>query len=301
MINRAIYSLWLEPHHNLNVGFNSEEALIECMALSLHYSKKWFNEVALITTTSGKNLVTKYNLPFDKITTDLDQGMAGIDLKHWAMGKIYACKIQREPFIHIDFDVILFSKLPDALLQKDAVFQSTEGESRGVYGEMLDHDSIYYTNKPGWYNTKKILAYNCGILGFNKLDFLEEWWNSALSYIDYLKIFPYKRDSVLPMVICEQQFVGCLVNRYNYKVGQLRDHKKIEILTNKKSEYWIDGLCRFDPSDTSAFFINRNRRLFEKAASDEIGYVHLLANVKRHPVIEQMVKERLKLEGISIK
>ncbi len=109
MIKRAVYSLWPDPIGDINVGFNSEQALIECLALSLHYSKKWFDTVVLVTTSAGKKLIEGYNLPFDEISTELDLGLAEIDRAHWAMGKIYACKIQKEPFIHIDFVVILFS------------------------------------------------------------------------------------------------------------------------------------------------------------------------------------------------
>jgi hypothetical protein len=97
MVERAIYSLWTKPMKGEHVGFNSEQALMESFALSLHYSKKWFKEVHLITDLKGKKLVEKWGLEFDHINTDLENIMDGIYQNHWSLGKIYACKIQ---FIH---------------------------------------------------------------------------------------------------------------------------------------------------------------------------------------------------------
>jgi hypothetical protein len=65
MIKRAVYSLWTKPMNGKTVGFNTEKNLIECFALSLHYTKKWFDEVHLVTDFEGKDLVEKFGTCYD--------------------------------------------------------------------------------------------------------------------------------------------------------------------------------------------------------------------------------------------
>jgi hypothetical protein len=271
MIERAIYSLWTKPMDDELTGFNSEQSLMECFALSVNYSKKWFKEVHLITDYKGKELVDDYNLTFDEINTDLEHVLKNVDKKNWAIGKIYSMKIQKKPFIHIDNDVILFKKLPDDMLKKEIIFQNSEKENYPYYDDLLYYDKIHYKNKPYWYNTDNVEAYNCGIIGMNKLDLLDYWWESCLNYTEYIKeVGGYPDINKTPCLIFEQHYIGCLVNHYNYDVGMLSDYSE--------NKYWVDD-----------------------DIAEKLGYTHLISDCKRNIVVEERIREKLREEGIVVK
>jgi hypothetical protein len=267
MIERAVYSLWTSPMDGEHVGFNTEEALINCFKLSLHYTKKWFKEVHLVTDVKGKALVEKHALEFDNINTDLEYVMRGVYRNHWSLGKIYACKIQDKPFMHIDIDVIWFKEPPKKLFFKDAIFQNSEKKSWPHYREMMAVDKKNYTNKPKWYDVDNIQAYNLGIIGFNKLSFLKEWWNESLKYIKHFDSEKEHLKSVhnVSCLIFEQHFVGCLCKHYNYSVSTLTD-----LDSNKSKDEW--------PSEQLA---------------KSLGYTHLVSGSKRDKKIENLVKRKL--------
>lgn len=275
MIKRAVYSLWTKPMNGKTVGFNTEKNLIECFALSLHYTKKWFDEVHLVTDFEGKDLVEKYGLSFDNIDTSLEHAMMGIYENHWSLGKIYACKLQKEPFIHIDIDVILFKPLPDKFLKSDAAFQNLETESQEYwYKWLLDHAEKNYTSKPKWFDTEKVKAYNCGVIAFNKLDVIQEWWTESLNYIKFLDESKFNYDHHLSCLIYEQFCIYCICKFYNYEV---------DLLT----------------------FYGENHEKYMGTISEELakklGYTHLIAASKRDSLIEKKIKNRLLEEGITIK
>ena len=275
MIKRAIYSLWTKPMDDKIVGFNSEKTLIECFALSLNFTKKWFEEVHLVTDLKGKELVEDYGLTFSSIDTSLENVMNGVYENHWSLGKIYACKIQKEPFIHIDIDVILFKPLPESFLKSEAAFQNIETESQKYwYKWLLDHADTNYKEKPKWFDAKQIRAYNCGIIAFNKLDVIQEWWDESLNYIKFLDDSNYDYDHHLSCLIYEQFCVYCICQYYNYNVDLLTFYGKEE----------------------ERFFGTLDEELAKK-----LGYTHLIAASKRQPLIEKKVRERLLKEGISIK
>jgi hypothetical protein len=266
MIERAVYSLWTSPMDGEHVGFNTEEALINCFKLSLHYAKKWFKEVHLVTDIKGKALVEKHGLEFDNINTDLEHVMKGVYKNHWSLGKIYACKIQDKPFMHIDIDVIWFKKPPQNILTSDASFQCIEDQSQEYWYKLLiDHADKHYKDKPSWFNCKEIKAYNCGFIGFNKLGIVSEWWDEAIKYIKYLDASGFDYNHHLSCLIYEQFVIYHLCKHKKYQVDVLSNHH-----SNSKGKGWL-------PED----------------AAKEIGYTHLIAASKRDKKIEGLVKRKL--------
>ena len=274
MIERAVYSLWTTPMGGQYVGFNTEQALINCFRLSLHHSKKWFKEVHLVTDLKGKELVEKHNLEFDHINTDLETVMAGIYENHWSLGKIYACKIQDVPFIHIDIDVILFKNLPDTFLKSEAAFQNIEDEDSEIwYKLLLEHADKHYKDKPVWFDTKNFKAYNCGVIAFNNLSLLEKWWDAALDYISYLDNSKFDYNHHLSCLIYEQFAIYHLCKYYGINADLLTEYG--------------------EPDDKDSGWIS------EKLAN-KLGYTHLIAQCKREPEIEKKIKNRLIKEKIEL-
>ena len=266
MIERVVYSLWTTPMDGEHVGFNTEEALFNCFKLSLHYAKKWFKEVHLVTDVKGKVLVEKHGLEFDNINTDLEHVMKGVYRNHWSLGKIYACKIQDKPFMHIDIDVIWFKKPPQSILTSDASFQCVEDQTQEYWYKLLiDHADKHYKDKPEWFNCKEIKAYNCGFIAFNKLGIIKEWWDEAIKYIKYLDNSGFDYNHHLSCLIYEQ-----------FAIYHLLKHRK----------YRVDVLSNHHPS-------SRGKGWILEDAAKALGYTHLIAASKREPDIEKKVKRKL--------
>ncbi len=228
MIDKAIYSLWTKPMDDFLVGFNNEETFIKCLSISLEMSKNYFTHVELVTDFKGKELlIDKYGLKFTSVNTDLEHELKNINNRHWSIGKIYACKIQKEPFIHIDNDVIWSKKPHIDLLTSDACFQSVEimkdivdGNNKSPYDYLINNFRLD-SNYIDWNITE---AYNCGIVGFNKLDILETWWEEALKYIEYID--SYKLDNEIIPLIFEQFYIVNLCKHFNYNVKLISDFSK---------------------------------------------------------------------------
>lgn len=280
MIQRAVYSLWTKPMNDTYVGFNSEKALMECFALSLHFSKKWFKEVHLVTDKKGKKLIDKYGLKFTNVSTELEEALADVDKKNWALGKIYACKIQDKPFIHIDNDVILFKRLPDTFLSRDAAFQNTEAHtSHQFYGDMISFDKKNYNDPPIWYtfpSNEEGQSFNCGVIAFNKIELVQEWWNEAIKYVEYLKNIGGYRDVKydLSSVMFEQHFVACMCKYHGLNIGMLTDYH--------------------EPSKSNYDYI-------DDELAEKLGYTHLIAQSKRKKEVEDKVSNAVKAIGIKLK
>lgn len=271
MIDKAIYSFWSKPMDDTYVGFNSEKSFIECISISVMKCREHFSKVELITDIKGKELlIDKYKIPFTSVSTELEEVMVGVNQKHWSLGKIYACKIQKEPFIHIDNDAIWFKKPPIELLTADACFQNEEVLSSSTalsnsYNFLIKHleDHDY----PDYIKVKRN-PYNCGIMGFNKLDKLESWWQDSLKYVEYVDSYfqeDYDKDlpHLVPCLIFEQYYIGCICKYFNYDV---------KFIANNNSGWGVDD-----------------------STSNELGYTHLIAHTKRLEYVEQLLSSNYQI------
>ena len=259
MINKVVYSYWSKPANDKNVGFNSEQAFGNCAKLSVLKSKKWANKVELVTDKNGKKLlINKLKLPFDKVVICLDN-LNHIDKKHWAIGKLYACSLQKEPFMHLDFDAIWFKKPPNKILQADACFQNWEKDTNvhKYYKKLIN----ICKNTPELKMHKfskfdKIDALCCGFMGFNKLDKIKLWYDLALDYIEKAGVKTNK--SLIPSIMFEQYYISNLLNYFKINVETLGDD-------------WV-----------------------EEDLAKKVGYTHLIAESKRNKDIEQKIFNKVK-------
>jgi hypothetical protein len=236
MIDKAIYSLWTKPMDDFLVGFNSEEIFIKCLSISLEMSNKYFTHVELVTDIKGKELlIDKYGLPFTSVSIELEEALKGIDSKHWAIGKIYSCKIQKEPFIHIDNDVIWSKKPHIDLLSADACFQQSEIMKDVGLGHIRPYINLInnFRLDSKYINWDFKESYNCGIIGFNRLDLLDIWWDEALKYIEYID--NYNMEYEITSLIFEQFYITNLCNYFNYSVKLITDFSSINNIEHAAS------------------------------------------------------------------
>lgn len=71
-------------------------------ALSCLKFKEIYNEIELVTDINGKHLLYDIlELPYTNVVTKLDD-LNDYNHNLWALGKLYAYKLQQEPFIHVE-------------------------------------------------------------------------------------------------------------------------------------------------------------------------------------------------------
>ena len=272
MINKVVYSHWSKPMSSENVGFNSKEAFANCAKLSVLTSKEWADVVELVTDQEGyKFLIEDLKLPFDNVRVELDS-LNHIDKKHWAIGKIYACLIQEEPFMHLDFDAMWFKRPPDYLLKAQTAFQNKEYisdryhqfyialvEQVRDHGKLKinEHISIQDPVVPYEQDSAKFQEYavNCGFMCFNDLSIIPLWWECALDYIK--TIGDNLNGWNIPSIVFEQYFLSKLLQANKITIKTLGDT-------------WVD-----------------------ESLAQVAGYTHLIAGSKRNPIAEEKIAKKL--------
>jgi len=268
MINKVVYSQWSKPAKEEFVGFNNKDAFANCAELSVIHSLRWFKEVELITDEKGyKFLIEDLQLPFTNVIVKLDE-INHIGKVHWALGKIEACTMQKEPFMHQDFDAIWFKCPPKKLLESKLAFQNCEWDtdSKGIHGfykPLLDEAKKLYKlpSCEGIINWNIIRAVNCGFMIFNTDKLFKQWKRMVYEYIEqWDKHHKYGVMMDCPSIIFEQVFLYWLAQHNNIKLNYL-------------GYDWVHPELAL-----------------------EYGYTHLISVSKREKNIELKVKNRLKKE-----
>lgn len=158
-----------------------------CCALSVLIAKNSYGNVHLTTDTEGaKILVEQMGLPYDSVSTSLD----GLNVHHglWAYGKILTYLEQNEPFLHIDFDVLLWRKLPDRFNNRKIIVQHLEsnpaphdeGDKRRnwyyyTYDQVWETLNAHIKMPPCMKHVADCGAYNMGVFGGNDLDTIKSY------------------------------------------------------------------------------------------------------------------------------
>lgn len=114
MIMKIVQSFWSKPmlmNDNSDAIFRSNGGWTDRIyfymswALSCLKFKEIYNEIELVTDINGKHLLYDIlELPYTNVVTKLDD-LNDYNHNLWALGKLYAYKLQQEPFIHVDSDV----------------------------------------------------------------------------------------------------------------------------------------------------------------------------------------------------
>lgn len=148
----------------------------------LNLLKKNYNEIYFITDLEGDKQFG--HLPWTKKFLDLEN----IPKEYgevWSLGKLKAFSMLAEagdPFLHVDYDFFIKDKLPDVITKQDIVVQSVEPNLKErKYG--VDYFEKYCKKKYFASNLRLDLAFNCGIVGGNDLDFFKQYSNTSIDMV----------------------------------------------------------------------------------------------------------------------
>lgn len=254
-MRKAVFTYW-NPKGDA-AGYRNHDEMAASLILSVEYAKKHFEQVELYTDNSGYALlIEKYNIGFTEAHTNLQVLNGAVSPEHFAFAKIYTCHLQTEPFVHIDNDFILWQQLPSEILNAPLFFQSPDYPHRAdQYKLMLEMEG---ENVPQLIrDNASLTSWNFGIMGFNDLSMIYEWYNAVLEYLSNIKD-DEKTQRQTPSVnmLFEQYFLSCLIHR--------------------------------DKTDVKALAIN-----LDKIEHPEIAFTHLWGDCKKNPELMERVSARL--------
>lgn len=186
---KIVQSFWTAGKDATNYNFGWLSPLDHYLSwiLSCNLLRKQYNHVSLVTDQQGYHiLVEELGLPYTEVDTCLDS-LVEYKSHLWALAKIKAYSIQREPFIHVDGDVFIWEPIDIPLEGNDIIVQNRESISD------------YYRTM--WKSIKPIIkdipillrpfdqkrnggAYNMGIFGGKDISFIKEYCKESFKFVD---------------------------------------------------------------------------------------------------------------------
>ncbi len=279
---KAVWSFWSKPFEaHCRLSWPSARHHLFAWVLSVETARRHYPDTWLITDDAGaRMLVDRLGLPFTRVSTELN-ALAHHNPDWWALGKVYAYRMQTEPFVHIDSDVFLWKPLPDRLERADVFAQNPESISVSTSHyrpEQLEQALRHTTggwlpDEWHWYRRTGIRrAECCGILGGNRIDFINHFANASLKLIEdpsnryALQMLHDKRAF---MLVIEQYLLSAFVEYHKASAVLPAGSVGIEYLFHSIDDLW-------NP-DCAA----------------QTGFTHLLSGTKRNPLFADRLENRV--------
>ena len=277
---RAVWSLWTKPLRLWRgSGWPDERYHMLSWILSLQTSRRFFERVCLVTDDAGRRMLTEdLGLEFDEVSTELD-ALDDHDPSIWAIGKLYAYRAQREPFIHIDNDVYWWKPPPPELLAAPVFAVYPEYTQYGTWPYHTASLKAIVAAADGWLPEEldafvpfggQSRAENCGFVGGQRIDFLRYYADQAIRLIEHPRNQPawaVRRSFHDDMVIFEQHMLSACLDYHRARPGLRFDGVEIRYLF---SDYY-----------------NADAR------SGGVGFTHLLSYTKRLPQNVERLEARV--------
>lgn len=155
--------------------------------VSCNQLRKYYDDVTLVTDKQGYDvLINKLQLPYTDVIVNLDE-LNGYNSNLWALAKIKAYDSFDEPFIHVDGDVFVWTRIDEPLKNHDLITQNQE-ITTDYYWNMWQFicPAIQYIPEvmQRYVNHIDSKAYNMGIFGGTDIDFIKRYARQAFDFVD---------------------------------------------------------------------------------------------------------------------
>jgi hypothetical protein len=279
---KVVWSFWSKPFEvHRRFSWPSERHHLFAWILSVETARQHYPDTSLITDDAGARLLVDWlELPFKSVSTELN-ALAQHNPDWWALGKIYAYRMQTEPFIHIDNDVFLWKPLPARVECADVFAQNPELISASTPHYQPERLARTLNQTTGgwipqewqWYQrTQHNRAECCGIFGGNRIDFINLFARASLRLIEE----PTNRhaleslhDKRTLMLLVEQYLLSAFVEYHKSGSSLPFGNIKIEYLFNSVADAW-------NPD-----------------CAVQAGFTHLVAGAKQSPLFAQRLESRV--------
>ncbi len=281
---RAVWSFWAEPfRRGEGSGWLTPYHAYLSWVLSVECARQYYPDTALITDNAGAELlVDRLGLRFTHVSLELNQ-LRGRDPDWWALGKLYAYRMQTEPFVHLDGDVFLWKRLPPELeaaavfAQSPETFDPDDGE-RYYPVRAVERTVPWLPEEWRWHTAGAgtRTASCCGILGGTRVDLLAEYADLGIRIVEDPRNaagWATWGNKGTCNVLIEQMLLDAVVaHRRHFPHSPADADLRIAHLFHGEG----------DPYDP------------EKAAA--AGYTHLISSAKRHPELMADLEARVTAE-----
>jgi hypothetical protein len=282
---KAVWSFWSKPFEvHRQFSWPSKRHHLFAWVLSVELARRHYPDTWLITDDAGARLlVDRLGLPFTHISTDLN-ALAQHNPDWWALGKLYAYRMQTEPFVHIDSDVFLWKPLQERLKRADVFAQNPEPISpstsyyqserleralRGTIGGWLPDEWYWYRR------ARDHRAECCGIFGGNRIDFINRFACAALRVIEDPTNRPalaLLHDKRTLMLVIEQYLLSAFAEYHKVAAALPAGTIQIEHLFQTMADVW-------NPS-----------------CAAQAGFTHLMADTKQNLLLAARLENRVRCD-----
>jgi hypothetical protein len=282
---QAVWSFWSKPYtaHHRQMWLSDLHHLL-AWVLSVETARRHYPSTALVTDADGARLlVDRLGLRFTTVSTALS-ALDDEDPEWWVLGKLWAYRQQREPFIHVDNDVFLWKRLSAKVERAPVCAQNPEFFP-------LDEDCWYRPNAyeqairavSGWapeewqWSTSRRMgkAVCCGILGGTATDFLSYYADVAIRMIQHPRnraAWAALGSPVGDNILVEQYLLAACLEFHRNRPG---------------SPYkGVDAAYLFESTDQA----------FDERRAARVGYTHLIGAAKHDRGLMARLEARVRNE-----
>lgn len=217
----------LKPHDRFKwMRSEKEQDIVTKKAkLSLKFAKKHNYQTVLFVDEQSFKLFE--SLPYDEIKIINSSLTKKISQHYWSFSKLYAYSQMKEPFVHIDFDVFMFSDFLKPYVNWPYFAFDKEKWTKNI-GLPAKHLFQKYFPQLEKYEIK--YSYNCSVVGgsnyesFNKaaeqtIRFIKKHQETFIKHAEINFVKTYKTEGILPWylsLLFEQIiFIHLLMNNEN--------------------------------------------------------------------------------------
>jgi hypothetical protein len=262
---KAVWSFWSKPYWSTPhpIWANERYHLLSWI-LSFECARKHYPDTMLITDDNGARLlIDMLHLDFSEVSTALNN-LRDYDIRWWSLGKIWAYRAQKEPFIHIDNDVFMWKRLPHEVETAPLFAQNPENLND------YNYDPSKFTEvsrKGGWIPEElsrfsaalgEEIAICCGILGGHRVDFISDYADKAMKLAERSENIPLWPHVGIDTLLLEQCTIYACYKYHRARPDSPFQNISIRYLFNSFSE------------------------AFTEQCAAALGYTHLIAAAKKN-------------------
>lgn len=137
------------------------------------------------------------NIKYDEVVFLDEEFIKQFPQKGWSLGKLLSMSMVKEPFVHIDFDLLLINDIPNHIKSNECFAFHKETYFKNLFRQ----ETIYeFYNKYGVQNEldyRETLSTNCAILGGQNFNLINESCSKVIEYSILNKSFFDKNYSPL--------------------------------------------------------------------------------------------------------
>jgi hypothetical protein len=216
---KVVFSHWSQSKSDSNKFFKELAAVSNFLAKNCGY------ETVLYTDDLGES--ASYKIEYDNVVRLPQNVLDKFPKTLWNLGKLLAVSLVKEPFIHLDFDLLLMNPVNEDLLKKPAIFFHQE-----TWMDRTLLDSSFIIKRSPQNLNKNYRSYNCAIMGgtdykaFNEVS--KEIYNFVIENGEYLEKMNIQQNKMkkknqvkdylyLPMLV-EQLWMPQLLKNKNINI-----------------------------------------------------------------------------------